>query len=255
MPDGHARVHRGILAGLVLALVSCSASDPVPLNTYARDASAPIDASYALDAGADASPNVDAATIADAGSDGGRGTNTDIGQCTNVFGDQLVQGFGRIDGTLAAIVRPVDLQCPFSDDNHVTLQVRMNGATYRMIVNVESKRVGQDPRVRLMLLDTPLPAPAWQEGWHQGMIFDYPTTLGVHDTTFTPHPLTDLVNQIVAQARIGEKVSVYGVSGVGRPESAHLVHRNDVEYDGAIVFGAATSTPRFLLFAFDSQAF
>lgn len=243
------------MASMALVLGACSADDPIPLNVYAKDAHAPTDAAPFSDASADA--RVDAAPDAslDAGFDGGRGFNTDVGKCTNVFGDQITDGFGRIDGTLIAIVRPVDQQCPFVDNNHVTLEVRMNGAVYRLVVNVESTRAGQDPRVRLMLLDAALPAPAWQEGWHTGLLFDYPGTLGVHDATFMPFMLPDLVNRIVAQAQIGEKVSVYAVSGINFPSSAHLVHRNDTESDGAIVFGAATSTPRFLLFAFDGQTF
>jgi hypothetical protein len=62
---------------------------------------------------------------------------------------------------------------------------------------------------------------------------------------------------IDAGLKVGDKVSIYATSGEGRPESAHLVHRNasPPKTDGAIVVGPDGASPKFVLFAFDNQAF
>ena len=58
----------------------------------------------------------------------------------------------------------------------------------------------------------------------------------------------------MAELKVGDPVSVYGTSGAGRPESAHLIHRNAADQDGAII-ASPTTSPRFLLFRFDNQTF
>ena len=81
------------------------------------------------------------------------------------------------------------------------------------------------------------------------------TSLGAHsDGSFTPLVLADAVTKIAAEVKVGDLVSVYGTSGDGRPESAHLIHRNAANQDGAIVVSPTTST-KFLLFHFDNQTF
>src|SRR5262245_35357085 len=58
----------------------------------------------------------------------------DVGVCVSTFGDQLTPGFGRIDGTLVALVRPViDEHCAMPNRDHLILEVEMNGAVYRMV--------------------------------------------------------------------------------------------------------------------------
>jgi ABC-type transport system involved in cytochrome bd biosynthesis fused ATPase/permease subunit len=100
-----------------------------------------------------------------------------------------------------------------------------------------------------------LPAPAFAEGWHAGAALDYVTSLGAHsDASFTPLAMADAVTRIAAEVKVGDLVSVYGTSGPGRPESAHLIHRNAANQDGAIVV-SPTTAPAFLLFHFDNQKF
>lgn len=60
---------------------------------------------------------------------------------------------------------------------------------------------------------------------------------------------------IDAGLKVGDVVSVYATSGDGRPESAHLVHRNENETDRAIVVRPDSASPKFVLFAFDDQIF
>lgn len=227
---------RFVWALLVLA-VACSAKSEL--------APAQVDAGSASNGG----PTADAEAP-----EASSGPNTDIGKCASKFGSALTPDFGRIDGTLVAIVRPQDRNCPWPNDDHVVVQVAMNGGVYRMVVNVQSDR-GTDQRVRMRTLIAPLPAPAWEEGWHTGVGLDY-VALGAHSTgDFEPLELDALVSRIVGEVRIGDPVSVYATSSEGRTEGAHLVHRNDGRVDGAIVVAPNTSSPKFLLFHFATQAF
>ncbi len=174
------------------------------------------------------------------------------GGCADTFGDALTEGFGRIDGVVYAVQKPSDTQCTMPNSDHVVLQVLMNGAVYRLVTNVQSTK--GDPQVRYAELAHALPSPAYAEGWHTGVTLDYPTTLGVHTADFTPYAMDDLVAKIAAAVKVGAKVSVYGESGAGRPESAHNIHRDSSEHDGAIVVDP-TGSPKFLLFHFADQTF
>lgn len=193
----------------------------------------------------------DAATAADARVDG----FVPSGKCADMFGSALTAGFGRIDGTIYAVQKPSDTTCTFSNADHVILQVLMNSAVYRLVVNVQSDRAGADPKIRIAILDHALPGPAFAEGWHIPAPLDYVTTLGAHaDGTFTALTLDEATTKLVSELKVGDPVSVYGTSGAGRPESAHLIHRNAADQDGAIIVSPTTS-PRFLLFRFDNQTF
>jgi hypothetical protein len=166
------------------------------------------------------------------------------------FGDQLTTGFGRIDGTITAIQMPNDQTCSMPNRDHLILQVLMKGAVYRMVVNTD---------VKLLELDHALPAPSFAEGWHTGIGLDYAKDLGAHSTSFTdPGDLAATVQKTIAGGlKVGDNVSVYATSGAGRPESAHLVHRNTsvANTDGAIVVHPDGASPKFVLFAFDDQTF
>jgi hypothetical protein len=214
---------------------------------------AKIDESPVIEGGADdavAPGNVDASDAATA-ADAFKPT----GMCAATFGSALTEGFGRVDGTVYAVQKPSDTSCVFPNSDHVILQVLMNGAVYRLVINVQSDRGGADPKIRIAMLPHALPPPAFAEGWHLGAGLDYVTSLGAHsDASFTPLVLADAVTKIATEVKVGDLVSVYGTSGNGRPESAHLIHRNKTNADGAIVVNPTTS-PRFVLFHFDSQTF
>ena len=175
--------------------------------------------------------------------------------CVGTFGTALTEGFGRIDGTLVAIVTPDDQQCPMPNGTHVVLEVRMNGDVYRLVTSSESTLAGSDPRVAVREIHASLPSPAFAEGWHTDAPLGYATTLAQHSTDFTPKTREEIAARIVELARIGQPVSVYATSGAGRPESAHLVHYNGSNNDGAIVIDPTSPSPTWLLFRFADQTF
>ncbi len=228
-------------AALAVIIVACSGSSE-PIEPAATP---PVE-----------TPAEDCGTAADATPvDSGAETGGITGQCASTFGNALTEGFGRIDGLIYAVQKPSDTQCVFPNKDHLIVQVLMNGAVYRMVVNIESDRAGQDPKVRYAVFPHAMPAPAFAEGWHANLKLDYPTTLDAHNAAFTPFTLAELVTKISAELTIGAPVSVYATSGKGRPESAHLVHRNKNQEDGAIVVGPTSASPKFLLFHFDKQTF
>jgi hypothetical protein len=176
--------------------------------------------------------------------------------CVGAFGDTLTAAFGRVDATVVAIVKPTDAQCPGKNDDHVVVEVSMNGAVYRMIVNVQSSF--GDPNVLFAEVDHALPGDAWSEGWHPGVTLDYVTGLGLHgnDPAFVSHPLAELAGLIADAIPLNEKISIYGESGGGTySDSLHKIHRTGYSHDGAIVLGATGPHPRMLLFHFANQTF
>lgn len=181
-------------------------------------------------------------------------------QCAATFGNKLTDSFGRLDGTVWAIVTPFDTQCVLSNDDHLVLQVTMNGAVYRAVVNVMSTWEGVDPNVRFADVEGPaLPGDSWSEGWHTNVALDYPSMLNVHSSQgFTPYPMNELLQQVTGRINIGDKVSVFGSSSGGsKADSMHLVHRNTAgeKIDGAIVLNPTSATPHYLLFHFANQSF
>ena len=225
----------------VLVAAACSSS--------ATDAASGADASTGAtpDAAAADADATDASTSADA-------TPVDkAATCAATFGNDLTAPYGRLDGTVLAVVPPAHPTCALQNGTHLVLQVTMKGAAYRMVVNVESEVVGVDPKVHYLAIDKPLPAPAWSEGWHPGVTLDYPTTLDVHVAAFSALAKAELVKTVTDAIPLGANVSVYSSTSGGA--SAHLIHRNGANDDGAIVLGPDTATPRFLLFHFDQQTF
>lgn len=173
--------------------------------------------------------------------------------CASTFGSALTNAFGRLDGTVLAIVPPGDEDCAMPNSTHVVLQVTMNGDAYRMVVNVLS--TSNQPDVWLHDLDAPLAGPAWSEGWHTDAPLDYVTTLGVAKSQFTLADEATAIARVEDMVAIGSRVSVFATSSGGtQAASAHLIHRNATNRDGAIVINADTA-PHYLLSAFDEQMF
>ncbi len=174
--------------------------------------------------------------------------------CATVFGNSLTNAFGRLDGTVRAVVPPGHPTCPMPNGTHLVLQVTMGDQTYRMVTNVLSD--SGDPRVFFTELDAPLAGPAWAEGWHPGYPLDYASTLHLTSDQFQPQDMTTLVDLVTARIEPGAKISVFATSSGGaNAASAHLVHRNLTNADGAIVIGPDTASPHYLLFRFDEQVF
>jgi hypothetical protein len=236
------RFTSGAILFAVVVATGCSSSSPDPVASYdAGTADVTSSDSAASDASTDASSAADTAPIDKAAT------------CAASFGSDLIAPYGRLDGTVLAVVPPAHPTCAMPNGTHLVLQVTMKGAAYRMVVNVESEFLGVDPKVRFLAVDKPLPAPAWSEGWHAGVTLDYATTLDVHVAAFSPLAKDDLVKAVTDAIPLGAKVSVYSTTSGGA--SSHKVHRNGASDDGAIVLGPDTAAPRFLLFHFDQQTF
>lgn len=216
----------------LLLVLGCSTSETTPIANVPD--SGTTDPPVVLDADApkDAEPAFDGSCVVAS------------------FGDKLTTGFGRIDGVVSAIQMPNDQACSMPNRDHLILQVLMNGAVYRLVVNTD---------VKVLEIDHALPAPAFAEGWHTGIALDYAKNLGVASTSFVdPGDMAATVAKTTgAGLKVGDNVSVYATSGAGRPESAHLVHRNNspANTDGAIVVHPDGASPKLVLFAFDDQTF
>jgi hypothetical protein len=166
--------------------------------------------------------------------------------CASSFGSALTDAFGRIDGTVLAVVPPNLQTCAQPNMTHLVLQISMQGAAYRMVLNV-------DADISTRELDAPLAGPAWADGWHVDAPLDYVTTLGAHSADFAKP--ADPVALVTGQLELGAHVSVYATSTGGtKADSAHLVHRNLTNADGAIVIAPDTA-PHYVLFKFDNQTF
>lgn len=216
-------------------------ADASPPPVEETDAAAGVDAS---------APGLDAATP-DATPDA---SVDKASRCASTFGTALTRGFGRVDGTVVAIVQPKDAgKCALPNNDHVIVQVQMLGAVYRMVVNVESDRPGQDPRVSYLEKSVKLPAPSWAEGWRTGVTLDYVKDFGVKAADFAPFGLVELSAKIADVIPLDAKVSVYSDTSGG--SSTHLVHRNDGTKDGAIVLDPDGPSPKALLFRFSTQDF
>lgn len=236
---------RGLAIGIALsAVAACSSAEP--LDTEAEETA--LDERLFTDEADDLAPL------------GGRASSTSqprtpTGVCASKFGDDLSGRFGRIDGIVYSVQKPSDRHCKKADDDHLIVQVLMNGEVYRMVTNIHGR--GPDPDVRYATLRHALPAPAFSEGWHDDKLsLDYVRNLGVHDDDFTPYKMNDLVAQIAKELRVGAEVSVYASGWGGRHEGAHLIHRNKQKNtDGAIVVSPRGQSPKFLLFHFADQSF
>lgn len=201
----------------------------------------------ALDASVDLDAGVDAGLV-----DAGRNSDG----CVSVFGTSLTRAFGRIDGHVVAVVPP-GVQCPLPNDDHVVIQIAIDGGVHRIVVNVLSN--SSDPNIRFMSRGIgPLPAPAFSDGWHPGLGLDYPT-LGVHsglDAGWESLTMEQASLRIDQALTIGAPLSVYGSSSGGSTaSSAHLIHRHARNDDGAIVINPLSAAPTWLLFSFAEQQF
>lgn len=168
--------------------------------------------------------------------------------CTTQLGSAMSTAFGRLDGILVAIVPAGASNCN-GDASHVHLQVRANGATYDIAVNVGS---GSMQDVHSTTRELALPGPAWSEGWHTNVSDDY-VALGVHAADLPLQTAAQLEAAIDADLATANHVSVYA-TGYG-PDGGHLVHRNGSGHDGLLITQPLSPTAHARLFSFSTQSF
>ena len=181
------------------------------------------------------------------------GTPAKAVDCAASFGAELTDSFGRLDGTLLAVIPPNYQGCAQPNSTHAVVQVKVGGAAYRMVVNVLS--TSNQPMVYLGEVDAALAGGAWADGWHPGFQLDYVTTLGVTKSQFTLADEATAAARVYDNLELGQHVSIFATSsGPPRADSAHIIHRNATNADGAIVLHPETA-PHYLLTAFDEQSF
>jgi len=173
------------------------------------------------------------------------------GGCVDSFGNTLTDGFGRLDGTIVAVLAPGNMTCAKPNATHIVIEIRANGVVNRIVATTIST-VG-NPVMALAERDAALVGPTWQEGWHTGIDFDFVTTMGLHRLDFTPTEQDAVVYAVTDALQIGAHVSVFGTSE-NAPDSAHLIHRNLPDQDGAIVISPETA-PHYMMLRFDNQLF
>ena len=152
-------------------VVACSSTSHPTVDAGARDAAPATE-------GAHDARDDDAAAASDAIADVDKAAT-----CAATFGDALTNAFGRLDGTVLAVVPTADDACADPNSTHLVLQVTVQGVAYRMVLDVLSSY--GNPDVFFYEEDAPLAAGAWSEGWHAGVTLDYVTTLHLHSTQFT----------------------------------------------------------------------
>lgn len=232
---------QGMLAAIVAALAAGGCRDVRPAAVDGAAADAEVG-----DAASDA-PRGDGG-----GSGDGDGAVTRV-PCVGAFDAGLTAGtFGRLDGFLVAIVPPTGNPACRADNDHLHLQVRAQGKTYDIAINISSD-------VHSAAIDRAAFSP-WSEGWHYtgdgsgGNVFvDYPG-LGLHSNTIPLSTPAALVSAMTADLATVNHISIYATS-YSTSDGAHLVHYNGTARDGMIVTKPLSPTARMRAFSFDSQSF
>ncbi len=171
--------------------------------------------------------------------------------CTGTFGQDLTSvGFVRFDGTVVAVLPPNDQACPEPNMAHMIVELESGGAVYRMVINVNDEGGGT---IHEKTITAPLVGDPWSDGRHT-VALDYVTNFTLRNTDFAPMPTADAVALVTQAIDVGAHVSIYATA-MGEADSAHLVHRNSTNQDGAIVVGVDGASPTWLLFSFADQTF
>lgn len=172
--------------------------------------------------------------------------------CASTFGQAIGSvGFARFDGTVVAILPPGNKTCAEPNSTHLVLELIFSGAVYRMVVDVDDNAASGTIHTNTITHD--LVGGPWQDGWH-AVPLDYVNDLGLKAADFASTSTAQAVAAVTEAIDLGAHVSVFATAQ-GEADSAHLVHRNYTNQDGAIVIGVDQTSPTWLLFAFSDQSF
>jgi hypothetical protein len=172
--------------------------------------------------------------------------------CVSTFGQAIGSvGFARFDGTVVAILAPGNATCPAPNSTHLVLELQSSGAVYRMVVDVDD--VAAPGSIHTHTIQHAMIGGPWADGWHS-VPLDYMSDLGQSSTDFPSTPTADAVAAITSALDLGAQVSVFATAQ-GENDSAHLIHRNLTNQDGAIVLDVDGASPTWLLFSFADQTF
>jgi hypothetical protein len=194
---------------------------------------------------------LDAGHPADATGEGGDSAVDKSKTCVSTFGQALdTVGFARFDGTVVAVIPPSDQACAEPNSTHLIIEMTFSGAVYRMVMDVNDEDAPNT--IHATTLAHAMIGGPWSDGWHAATL-DYVATLGLHSTDLPSESTATAVADITNALDLGAHVSVFATAQ-GEPDSAHLVHRNLTNQDGALVVDVDGS-PTWLLFAFSNQTF
>jgi len=220
-----------LLVALAILVGACNGS------TLATPSTAP---DPQPDPSGDAGVDPDAATDDAAFDDG---TPTRIA-CTSKLGSGLVPpNHGRLDGQLVAIVAPDARRCP-SDASHLHLQILMSGAVYDVAVNLDGFEGETEAK---------LPGIPFAEGWHP-MDLDYVNDLGLHAAALNVTTAAAVRARLELVLASTNHISVFGTAYPGS-DGAHLIHRNGIAQDGALVVSPLAPKSRVIAFRFANDTF
>jgi hypothetical protein len=164
--------------------------------------------------------------------------------CTNTFGSGLSGQFGRLDGTIVAVVPHGHGSCN-ADRTHVHVQVLSGGSTYDIAVNTDGGFYAQR--------QVALPGAPWSDGWHKGGNLDYVTDFGLHAQDFSQGTDDEIQQTVEAALATANHVSVYAT--IYSHGGAHLVHRRGNGQDGALVLNPLSPKATVWAFHFSNQTF
>lgn len=148
------------IAGSAPSMVACGSDDSKPaqnpIQTDGGGDAAQLNEAGATDAAGqqdapatDGSPPEAAADAVGPDSepgDSGAGCADKAKNCATAFGSLFTKANGRADGTLVALVRPVDQQCTAANNDHAIVQLSILGQVQRLVVSVSASRSPARPR-------------------------------------------------------------------------------------------------------------
>lgn len=182
------------------------------------------------------------------GSDDGTPTRTSA--CTplsQMTGTAINTSHGRLDGYVSYVVPLGGSKSCNGDSTHIHVQVRANGSTYDVAVDV-----GNAPGdAELYEADLAMPDGSWSEGWHNDS-FSY-KALGVSASQFTSEVPATLAQKLEAELATVNHISVFGTA-YSSHNGAHDIHYYNGN-DGALVLQPLSGKAHVLFFRFSTQSF
>lgn len=176
--------------------------------------------------------------------------------CAQQFGNGLTDVFGRLDGTVSAVVEPSDTQCPSATKDAVVVEVTMTGTVYKVVIDVNNPQSPTSNTDLFFKQLTHANLASWAEGWHPGGALDYAAQLGIHssDADWVDYTPANLIKKLDDAVPLNTKVSVYGSNAGGDETTIHLMRYQGGQNDGALLLDPGGANT-WLVLHVDGQVF
>jgi hypothetical protein len=188
------------------------------------------------------------------GGDGGTAPDAaagpDAATCSSTLSPTLTGTYGRLDGTVSALVAPSAGQCQ-ADPAHLHVQVRVGADTFDVAVPLTFTDAGSVEG--LYEKDAHLAGPTWLAGWHEGGSLDY-VKAGVSSTDFAMVATGAALQRLTAALPVGTQVSVYGTVYASH-DGLNGIFRNDGVTDGAVAVPGTGGDAHFFFIRKSTQTF